>query len=505
VTIRYLSDWCALRDGEASAIKTAVDFVDKLGKAAHLLKTRTGPEYDALVSLCQEILGKQAKRTETIGDELNFGSPQQMQWLLYGKLGLPIRVRSKVQRGSGRDKLKFPGSPATDDEAIAAALAEDVSHDDWRYEVLVHFDKVRKASHAKSLFYRPLPLWIHPADGRIHPGITNCGTETRRPSGSSPNILQITKKDDGSEVRLRQAFKPWDDTHVIVSADFNGQEIRIMASESEDQILIDAYIGPVKKDIHSVTAAMIAPSFFRLAQFRDKFHLPEEYTEILDVSYEDYIDARHDPELGKAMNEIRKAAKSVNFLISYLGGYTTLAKRLLIKEELAKSLMDRVFAAYAQLRPWQNNVIEFARTHGYTQTAYGSRRHLGSDLFAADDGVRKHTERQAVNFVIQGGAADILKVVMQQAHETKLFEETGAFLIAPVYDELVASVPKEAAWEYASRLKSIMELTPPGHAVGMVAEFSVSSQSWGDVIEIGSEITEDKVYTALDQPKGKAA
>jgi DNA polymerase I-like protein with 3'-5' exonuclease and polymerase domains len=80
-----------------------------------------------------------------------------------------------------------------------------------------------------------------------------------------------------------------------------------------------------------------------------------------------------------------------------------------------------------------------------------------------------------------------------------LFDETGAFLIAPVYDELASSVPRSAAWEYCQRLKPIMELTPPGHQVPMVAEFSVSSKNWGEVIELGSDFTEEQLMEALDR------
>jgi DNA polymerase I-like protein with 3'-5' exonuclease and polymerase domains len=287
--------------------------------------------------------------------------------------------------------------------------------------------------------------------------------------------------------------------YVIVSADWAGQELRILASESRDPVMLDAYLGENKKDIHSVTASGIAPTFFRQAFFRTQYDLPEEYASVYDVTYEDFVLELHSEDLGKPLTKIRKSAKETNFLMSYLGGYTTLAERLMIPGRLAKEIFAATFARYARIQPWQQEVIEEARRKGYSESVYGSRRHATKDLFSSDDGVRTRMERQLVNHVIQGGAAGILKTVLSEAHRTKLFEETGALLIAPVYDELTSSVPRESVWEYCCRLKAEMELTPPGHAVPMVAEFSVSSESWGSLVEIGSNFSEADLLGALEK------
>jgi DNA polymerase-1 len=168
----------------------------------------------------------------------------------------------------------------------------------------------------------------------------------------------------------------------------------------------------------------------------------------------------------------------VNFLISYLGGYTTLAENLSIHPDLAKDLMTRTFALYARMKPWQNEVIEFARRHGYSQTAYGTRRHVTKDIHSSDDGVRKRMERQAVNAVIQGGSADILKVVRQEMVRRDMRQRYQMEAVYPVYDELTASVPIELALEYAFEMKEIMEVTPPGYPVGMATELSIG-KTWG--------------------------
>lgn len=468
---------------------------------ARAWKNKESEEYLHLAAVCSEILEDTAK-IQTIGDELNFDSPNQMQELLYCKLGLPIRVRSKVTTGSARHKLKWVGAPSTDATAVDMALANDAPKDDWRHELLLAYRTAKTSLTAQKLFYRPLPLWVHPLDGVTHPQIKNCGTVTRRPSGTSYNLLQITKKDAG---QLRSAFKPRQNDHVIISADFNGQELRILTSECKDPTLLDAYIGENKKDVHSVTASAIASSFLT-----NKPWVAEHDIDVLegntDMDYDtflSYLKGDHKG-LAKAMDDIRKAAKGVNFLIVYMGGHDALARNIMVSSSIAKELMNQTFGRYPRIKEWQQETIEFARTHGYTQTAYGNRRHLGSGLFSDNHEISSRLERQGVNSVIQGTAADILKYCMSEAYRRKLFSSTGAAMIAPIYDEFVSTVPRAAAVDYCLALTEIMQVTPPNHAVPMVAEFSVSSSSWGEVIEIGANVTEDKILNALMDPKEAA-
>lgn len=454
-------------------------------------RKKDSPEYLALAEFCSSYI-KADEKVETLGNELNFDSPPQMQDMLYGMMGLPIRSRSKVQHGSTREKLGLKGSPSTDDQAVAMALAEDINVNDWRYPALEAYSKAKSAGTQLKLFLKPLPLWVHPKDNLLHPSIRNCGTVTHRPSGGAPNMLQLTKKDGG---KLRSAFLPPKKGHVIVAADFNGQELRITASESRDPMLLDAYIGEQKKDVHSVTAAAIAHAFLKQQPFLEK-HGAMELQSASAPSYETFMEWRKNEFAGVA-NDIRKAAKAVNFLIVYLGGYTTLAKNLLIPGSLAKELMDSVFARYKRLGPWQTETIAFARRNGYTQTAYGTRRHANDRLFSPDDGIRGRVERQMVNYTIQGCAADILKEVLSSCHRDRVFSDNGAHLIAPIYDELVCSVPRESVVDFSLALKKAMEVTPPGHAVPMLAEFSYG-HNMGELIEVGSVLKADHILMALE-------
>ena len=473
--------------------------VELLSTAAHQFKARAGAEYGELVNFRDEVIGRDLG-TEIVGDTINFGSPVHLQMLLYAKMGLPVRNFSKVDFGSLRDKLGFEeGSPSTDESAIRTALALDIPEEsDWRREVLIAVLALKKAQTRDSIYYKPYPLWKRedderPGAGVIHPSVIDCGTDTRRPTSSSPNILQVSKRD---EVGLRRAFLPRRDDHVIISPDFSGQELRILASECKDPVLLDAYLGEVKKDIHTVTATgfakMVADRFVADA-------LAEEAARLLSV-YETFkaaIDSHDDSAIAVAAKKLRQIAKTVNFLIIYGGGPTKLAKELLLALETAKSIMQSVFNKYARIQPWKDEVIEFARTHGYVETAFGTRRHAPTNLWSKDNGLSGRVERQLVNAVIQGCAAEILKEVLKDVGRQKLLRRYKGTLIAPVYDEFTASVPRDAAVDYSMELAEIMRVTPPGHAVPMVPELSIGKDNWRDMQELGADFTEETILAAI--------
>ena len=426
---------------------------------------RNTPAYHEFAAFGQEILDRGLKPVvKRSGTLLNFGSPQQMQAMLYSLLELPIRRRTKKTLGSLREREKLPGSPATGVKAVATALAFDVPEGDWRRPVLEDYKIVSTEQQKESLYFSKWPLWPHPRDGRVHPAIRNCGTVTRRPSGTNLNVLQVSKGD------LRTAFKPGKG-RVIVSLDFANQELVVTACESKDPVMLDAFMSTPRKDIHTVTSLGYAHILIP--------RLGGSYFD--SISYEEFYSRLHseDEALSKPYDTLRnKYSKGVNFLISYLGGYTTLAENLSIHPDLAKDLMTRTFSLYARMKPWQNEVIEFARRHGYSQTAYGTRRHVTKDIHSSDDGVRKRMERQAVNAVIQGGSADILKVVRQEMVRRDMRQRYQMEAVYPVYDELTASVPIELAADYALEMKELMEVTPPGYPVGMATELSIGA-TWG--------------------------
>ena len=537
---KFISEWLSNATveplPEAPHSEKRAQFLDLLGSAAHQLNKREGDEYHALKQFCEDVLMKGEGRTIQEGDELNLGSPDQMRELLYCKLAFPVRLRTMPQRDSTRQVLGLEGSPGTDEEAIQMAIAEDTAPDSWKRELLKTLLSVKEAMTRESLFYRKYPHWQHPRDGLIHPAIKNCGTATRRPTGSSPNILQVSKGD------LRSIYVPRDvtpvetsavawlrpfDLHipklpkqVIVATDFSGQELRIFGSEARDPVMIDAYTGlgtyeddgmtrTRTRDIHSVTGCTFARRV--IAQEMNQQVLNslifdesgvmdyEQFRHFLSGALEEFQGFAPD-KLAKVVNQVRKMAKVVNFLIIYGGTAFTLAMKLGVPEAFADMLMKLVFTGYPRMAPWQEEVVEEACKYGFITTAYGTRKHCSKDLVGRDRSARRRAERQTVNHKIQACAADILKVVLTAAHEEELFYRNGAVMIAPVYDEIVSTVPIERLPEFINHQQRLMNVTPPGHPIPMMAEVSIG-KDWHDTsnYELGDWPSDRKIEAALSK------
>lgn len=515
------------------AICPANTFKALIGKALPQLKAREGEDYAALAAFCAELLTETAEPV-TIGDEINFASPQQMQALFYVKLGLPVRLRSKVQFDSTRYKLGLPGSPATDKKAIAMAYANDTPTGSWERELLEALTKYKKALKREQSMWRPYPLWRHPLTGNIHASIKGCGTETRRPSSSSPNLLQVAKG-DREPPHPRKTIKTLKDDFVIVDPDFNGQELRILTSECQDPAMLDAYMGPVKKDLHTlVTTGLLHyvlpvrdekiyakmlelgwlipgenPSYVQVNTWRkwSGESLTEEQFEARGLLNQWGLSYKELTDIGDAVSLTRdKAGKPTNFLIVYGGGYNTLSQNTAMPVSLTKLIIDETLnRTYVRLKPWTLEMIEFARRHGYVQTAYGSRKHVSKDINHKDPARRSRVERQLVNFLIQGCAADMLKIVLAEIRRRRLRERFGAYLMAPVYDELVYHVKRSAVIDFSLELMECMRVTPPGHIVPMVPELSLGFENWHDLIGFGADPTAEDIQIAIDKYERRAA
>jgi len=484
---------------EAGATEPDIDrFLLLLAESSEELKKREGERFEAFNQFCIDHLSADSPDV-TEGDELNLDSPPQMQQLLYCKLGLPIRLRSKVQHGSKRDQLGFEGSPATDDKAIDFALAQDARGDDWRREFLLTWREIKGCHTRFKNYWRPYPLWIHPRDGLLHGGINNAATTTHRFTGGAPNLLAIPSKDGG---RVRSIVLPKKDDHVILSPDFNGEELRITASISGDPVMIDAYMGENPRDIHTLTSSSISGTVInREAPWLAEKHAFEDLGGLPTLPYEVFsgLLESEDKEVATLAKNIRKLAKGVNFLLIYVGGPTTLARNVGVPVEVAEAFLNATMATYPRLQPWQQESIEFARKHGYVLTSYGNRRHLGDGLFDTDAGIRTRLERQAVNAQVQGTGSDIMKIVCRTLMENKFHQTYSASGIVFPYDELAFSVPRAAAWEAWLALKDAMSLTPPGHAVPQLPELKASALNWGTCVELGAEPTREELEAVFDK------
>lgn len=477
-------------------------FLKLLGESSSELKKREGENYQKFYDFCYEVKARSAVEVFE-GFEMNLNSPPQKQQIFYLFLGLPVKVRTNKAKGSARDVLKIDGSPSTSEEAIEYALAFNMEKDDWRVQVLEDIQELMSCLTRMGLYWGPYPLWKHPKTGRIHPSFIPAATRTRRPTGSSPNFFQLAKKDGGRVRSIVKSHKLPKKKTVVISGDFNGQELRITGSEANDPVMIDSYCGEVRKDIHTVTARGVATREVLMnPEMAEYFTLDSDGR----VSYEILNRTRKDKNLpfhDKA-DSWRRISKTVNFLIIFGGSAFTLAKKLRIPETEADAILREVFGLYARLTPWQKEVVELARQQGYVTTAYGNRIHATDNLFSSNDSLRKHEERKMINGLIQPCASDILKVLSHNIISDNIFEETEARLIAPVYDEITSSVLVETGFEYIKRMSKAMAITPPGHPIPMEAEFSIG-YNWGNMIEIGygNDITEDTFNEAMEQLDAK--
>lgn len=403
------------------------------------------------------------------GDPLNVGSPVQMQHLLYCKIGIPVKLRGK-KAGIGRLAVGIKeAGPSTDEQAILTALANDVLDECWQRDALTILRRVKSANTRCSLYHDKYPMWRH-VDGKVHPTITDAGTDTTRPTGSSPNILAVAKRGEGKV--MRTIYIPPHPDYVAVAIDFNGQEIRLMANLANDPVMMSVYDPANEKDLHSMTGSGIAKK-----------------------SYEDFIAAKDDENhpLNKITVAIRGKAKTVNFGMAYGAGAGTLSRNLIVPVEEAKALLDGTFELYSRIRPWQEETGRFMEQHGYTVTAFGTKRHATNDIFSEDKGKVARQHRQGTNATIQGSAAQMLRIVLTRIAESGIMDRLRMVFFAPIYDEVVSWVHKDDVYDYCQEVGRYMEeSTPPGHKVRQVPEFSIGAD-WGRVRELGRDISKENV------------
>lgn len=419
------------------------------------------------------------------GTELNLNSPLQMQVLFYGTLQLPIRLRA-FEVSESRQRRGLPGSPQTDVDVIAAAIGYgDAAEGSWQRQVLELLLEAKKADTRIKLFYNKLPLWKHPKDGLIHPQFNSVGTETRRPSGSSPNLLQLSKKKEG--VKVRRCFLPNQKLghDLVVSIDWAAQELRVIADLSKDGTMLACYLGDNLLDVHSVTAA-----------------------QIMKISYQDFMKGLKSPEplVSKIFKEARTAAKETNFGSAYGIGAAKLSRSLVCEEETAKEYLTAKKRAYPGVEIWKARAKEDLHRKGYIQTLFGTRKHVFNNLLGNDEGLVGYYERSSINQLVQGVCADYLKKVLADLHRDQTFPRHGAVLVAPIYDELVMSCHSSQAVSLIHEVYKVMTQGIPGMSIPMLANPSLGL-NFADQVEVledeNQELTSGLIQAAIDKALGK--
>ena len=371
---------------------------------------RTGVRVDAqkIEEISAGIAGRADELQDEIwklaGHEFTIGSPQQLAPVLFDELGL-----TKKRRG----KTGF----STDARVLAQIRDE--------HPIVEKIESWRELTKLKNTYLDALPELIDPETGRIHTTFNQVATTTGRLSSTNPNLQNIPIRSELGRP-LRAAFvagRGW----RLLSADYNQVELRVLAHVAGEQVLREIFARG--EDVHAATAA-----------------------EVLGVS-EDGV--------GPAE---RSKAKMVNFGIAYGLSAFGLADRLQIERDEAAAYIDRYFERFPAVKRFIDETIAQADRDGYVTTLMGRRRMI-PELRARQRQTRLLGERLAVNTVIQGTAADIIKVAMVSCHR-KLAEAGGETrLVLQIHDELLFEGPQaeiESAAELVSaEMKGAFDLDPP--------------------------------------------
>jgi len=363
---------------------------------APLIQVLTEMEFEG-VRLDKSYLNEYSKELEkqlkTIEKEIftlsesrfNIASPKQVGELLFDVMKIPYKW-SKTKSGQY----------STDEEKLSE-LAFD-------YPIANKILEHRGLSKLKSTYVDALPQLINPKSGRIHSSFNQALAATGRLSSNNPNLQNIPiKTAEGRKVR--EAFIPRDENHILLAADYSQIELRLIAEMSGESAMLEAFVSG--NDIHASTAAKV-----------------------------------YDVPLEKVTADQRRNAKTVNFSIIYGAGSTNLSKQLNIKRQEAKELIDQYFEQYKGLKKYMDETVAQARERGYVMTILGRRRQL-RDINSRNNMAKSSAERMAVNTPIQGSAADMIKIAMVSIFQEMKKKDLKSRMILQVHDELVFDVPRD--------------------------------------------------------------
>jgi len=340
---------------------------------------------------------------ELAGEEFMIGSPQQLGAILFDKLSLSRKRRGKT-------------GYSTDARVLQAIRDE--------HEIVPKIERYRELSKLAQTYLDALPAWIDD-DGRLHTTFEQTTAATGRLSSINPNLQNIPiRTETGREIRA--CFIP-EPGNALLSVDYSQVELRVLAHIANEQVLRDIFLRG--EDVHTETASAV-------------FELPPDQ---LDVG-------------------MRSKAKMVNYGIVYGLSAYGLADRLRIGQDEAQEFIDRYLERFPAVAQFMRDAVEQASEHGYVSTLLGRRRQI-PEIRARNWQTRKLGERLAVNTIIQGTAADIIKVAMVDASDALAAAGLRTRVILQIHDELLFEGPAEemaAATELVTRaMVDAAEMDPP--------------------------------------------
>lgn len=342
-----------------------------------------------------------AKIYEAAGVKFNISSSRQLGEILFAKMGLPDSKRTKT------------GQPSTS-QATLEKLAPD-------YPIVDTILEYRKLEKMRSTYLDPLPRLMD-ENNRIHSTFNQEATATGRISSSDPNLQNIPVRGPLG-ARMRACFVPGPG-NLLIAADYSQIELRVLAHLSQDQHLLEAFRKG--EDIHTRTAALI-------------FDIPPEQLEA----------------------DQRRMAKTINFGLLYGMGARKLSQELKISATQAKEFIDRYFAMLQGLKAFYADILKGARENIFVKSMGGRKRWL-PEIHSANGQALAQAERQAINAVIQGTAADIMKLAMLAVAGDSELRKMRAGIVLQVHDELLLEAPEDVARAAAARVAQLMESVRPG-------------------------------------------
>jgi DNA polymerase-1 len=345
---------------------------------------------ELLAGMSNRMAERLAELTQQIykqaGEEFNIDSTKQLAEVLFDHLKLPVVKATKTGR-------------STDAETLAELAA---AHNSEICRLVLQY---RELSKLKGTYVDTLPDMICTRTGRVHTSFHLTGAVTGRLSSSDPNLQNIPIRTEVGR-QIRRAFVPGRPGYVLLTADYSQIELRMVAHFSRDENLRKAFAED--QDIHRFVAAQVAGID------------PDEVTD-----------------------EQRSRAKAVNFGILYGQGPFGLSRQTGMSVGEARAFIDMYFMRYHGVRAFIDQCIKKASAQGYVETILGRRRAI-PDIHSHSKPARSAAERLAINTVVQGSAADLIKRAMINIHRRIRDERRPSRMLIQVHDELVFELPKES-------------------------------------------------------------
>ena len=356
--------------------------------------------------------------------EFNIASPKQLGEILYNDL--KIADLKKTKKGSF---------------ATSAAVLEDLAFKGHKFPQLVL--DWRQVSKLKNTYSDSLPEHINPQTNRVHTSFLLAATTTGRLASSDPNLQNIPiKSEDGKDIR--KAFVAKKD-HVLISADYNQIEMRILADLADVKGLKKAFKN--NEDIHSLTASQI-------------FNI----------------------DIKKVDTDQRRKAKAINFGIIYGISQYGLAKQINVSNYEAEEFLNAYFAKFPEIKIYMDQTIKFCRKSGYVNNIFGRRSHF-ININDKNYNVRNFQERAAINAPIQGSASEIMRLAMIRLNK-KLNEKNNQNLkiLLQIHDELIFEAPKEEAKKISKiiidEMSSVVKSEQHSFSIPLTVDLNIGD-NWG--------------------------